>query len=622
MNTHSIRQFFELLGPHDRRRLVLVMGLMVITAVLEAVGVSSILPFLGLLLEPASIHDRHWSSWLFNQLGFTSNRSFLITTGFIVLGIILFTQAFAALTRWYQVKFNFDLQHAISMRLLENYLGQPYEYYLTRNSSRLSRNILQETGLLIAGVVNPALSFVSHGLVAIGVVGVLLFIEPMLSLILLGSVGGIYTSIYLQVRRKLEIAGAHRNESNANRYKTVNEAFGGLKELRITGREHSIVRQFTAPSREYADSDATSAIIGAMPGYVMRGITFGGMMAILLTLMATGRPVEAIIPVMGFIAFAGYRLMPSFEGIVTSASQFKYLEGLLEELHHDLIHDVPEQRHDDVTPDDALPFTNSLELRNVVFKYPQSPRPSLDDVSIEIVRFSSVAFVGETGAGKSTLMDVVLGLLQPNSGDILVDGTSIEGRDLVRWRRNIGYVPQEIFLTDDTIAKNIAFGIADEEIDTERLENAARAAHIHDFILEQLPDGYATLVGERGIRLSGGQRQRIGIARALYHDPPILAMDEATSDIDTVTETQITEAIEGLAGEKTIILIAHRLSTVERCDCIYVLDQGKVVDSGDYNSLLARNSRFRAMVSGRSETLDIDSQPEATMAATQSKFAT
>jgi ABC-type multidrug transport system fused ATPase/permease subunit len=342
---------------------------------------------------------------------------------------------------------------------------------------------------------------------------------------------------------------------------------------------------------------AQAAALRELPRLVLETLAFGGILALVLYLMATQGNVAAILPIVGLYAFAGYRLLPAFKALFKSLAILRFHTATVQVIDREVTENRAglKEKHPLTEFRTPLLFSQAVELREVTFSYPTSKRPALQHVSVVIPHRHSVAFVGPTGAGKTTLVDILLGLFTPQSGCLMVDGIPIRGENLLGWRHILGYVPQQIYLCDDTVTRNIAFGIPDEQIDPAAVEGAARIANVHDFIVKDLPRGYETLIGERGVRLSGGQRQRIGIARALYHDPDVLIFDEATSSLDGITENVVLEAINNMARTKTLIMIAHRLSTVESCDVIYLLDLGHVVGRGTYDELVASNEKFRAM---------------------------
>jgi ABC-type multidrug transport system fused ATPase/permease subunit len=410
--------------------------------------------------------------------------------------------------------------------------------------------------------------------------------------------GGSYVLIYLFVRRYLRRIGGDRARANRERYKVAQEALGGIKDLKVLGLEEGYMKTFQAPALKFARSLASNQIVAQTPQYVLQGLAFGGIVVILLVLLsAEERDINGALPILALYAFAGLRLLPALQKVYQATTKLRYSGPAVEALHADLM----DTAHLEMTggPDaerrPVIHLREELKLDHITYSYPQAEMPALTDLVLAVPARTTVGLVGATGGGKTTVVDVILGLLAPQKGALLIDGVAIDGACVRAWQRNIGYVPQQIFLIDDTVAGNIAFGL--EDVDMQAVVHAARIAGLHDFVTQDLPEGYQTLVGERGIRLSGGQRQRIGIARALYRDPDVLVFDEATSALDNITEKAVMGAVHNMAHKKTIILVAHRLSTVQACDKIFLLDRGQIKASGTFNELLATSRDFREMAS-------------------------
>ena len=405
-------------------------------------------------------------------------------------------------------------------------------------------------------------------------------------------------SSYLAIRRELERIGPKKVDVNRRRFKANAEVFGGIKEIKALGREAFFVRQYAKVSFKYAAYQVTSKLYSMLPRYLVEALTFGGFMVACIYFVASGDELSQVVPLMGFFAFAAVRLLPGFQEILASLAQFRFHEYLLFKIHRELVGEPGPgwpARDVQVPP---LPFHSRIRLDGIQFSYAGADKAVVTDLTLEISKDSSVALVGMTGAGKTTLVDIVLGLLIPQHGTVRIDETVLTDEVAGRWRQNVGYVPQDVFLVDDTVSRNIALGLDDSSIDRAAVERAARVAHIHEFIVSELPLGYDTVIGERGVRISGGQRQRLGIARALYGDPALLVLDEATSDIDNITEEYITDAIQSLAGKKTLLIVAHRLATIRRCDRILVLSDGRITASGAFDELVATDDAFRRLTRG------------------------
>jgi ATP-binding cassette subfamily C protein len=590
----NLTRVWDLLTGDERRQAVLVFLVMILAAAFQAVGVGSIHPFLNVVTNPSAALDVPVLGTLLQAAGWTSDRALIMATGVGVFLLVVVGNALLTFSTWMQLRFRWGVTHSLSARLLRSYVSRDYEFYLRRNTSNLTRNIVDETNKINVNIINPILRMVSQGAIALALGGVLLLVNPWVTLFVFLFVGGAYGLAYLFIRKRLRSLGEGYSSSNEARFQILQEVFGGIKSLKLADRESDLVDDFESSSEVYVRKLAAKSVLQASPKYVIEAIAFGSILIILLSLVVTGNSISSIVPLVGLFAFAGYRMMPAFREILAAASAFQFFDDLLTEIRDDL----SEGTEIDEGAVDPLPVESSIHLSDVSYTYPGSSDPTLEGIDMTLGKGEMVALVGPTGAGKTTLADILLGLLEPSEGQLEVDGRPLDGTDVRRYQRQLGYVPQTIFLTDDTIRRNIAFGLPKERIDDEAVREATKIAQIHEFIETELEDGYETVVGEDGIRLSGGQRQRIGIARALYADPEILVFDEATSDVDGVTQAKITEAVHDLHGEKTLIIIAHRLSTLRDADRIHLLREGKLVNSGTYSELQQDNERFRAMAEG------------------------
>lgn len=592
-------KLYALLNNTERRRAKLVFLLMLGTAFLEMLGVASIMPFVGVLATPGIVESNEYLAEANRWLGFEESRNFLIFLGVVVLLLFLSSLVFKALTAYAVLRFSNMRSHAFCYRLLKGYLGQPYSFFLGRNTADLSKTLFSEVNEVINGGLIPALKVMSGSIVSFMIVLLLLMVEPLLTLIVGIVLGGAFSTVYALSRRYLHRIGKQRVESNQQRFLLANESLNGIKELRLMGRESSYLKRFHDASERFAHYQASSKAMGDIPSFAIQGIAFGGVLVLVLYLMGRYGGLEGALPLIALYAFAGYRLLPAFQEIFKNSTQLRFYGAAVDSLHADLA-SMPDSGSVVQGSAAGVRLNGDIRLEQVCFQYASVAKPALNDLSLCIPKGASAAFVGTTGAGKSTVVDLILGLLEPSSGSIRIGDELLYGANLNAWQRNIGYVPQTIYLADVSIAENIAFGVPKVEINIEAVERAAQAAHIHDFIVSQLPEGYRTHTGERGVRLSGGQRQRIGIARALYHNPEIVVFDEATSALDNATEAAVMQAVNELRGEKTIILIAHRLSTVERCDTIFMLEHGQLCASGSYQELMSGSGAFSRLASTNS----------------------
>lgn len=590
-----VTKIFSLLSKQERRQFIRLAVAIVAVGIIEVAGIASIMPFMAVVSNPEVVEKNHYLYWAYQTFDFTSVTSFLISLGFLVFFIILLSNSFKALVLWLELKFIHFRLYNLSRRLFFSYLSKPYIFFLNQNTSIMGKNILQEVSEFSHNVLRPCIQILSRLVVVLFILGLLLFVDPVLAVTIAIILGGSYVILFLFVQGKVTRLGKDRFESNAERSKAASEAFGGIKELKVLGRERFFIDHFSLHARKLEGNYVTSNLIGQLPSYIMEVFSFGGILIIVLYFLIIRQDLGQTLPVIALYAFAGYRLMPALQGIFSSFTLLRFNLKVLDVLYHDLsgVTEVPiSWLYENVT---ALPFHKEIRLSSITFSYPGVEIPVIQDLNLTIEKNASVGLVGATGSGKTTLVDIILGLLPPESGSLMVDGNSVPIENILQWQKNIGYVPQSIFLSDDTLARNIAFGVPLAEINMAAVERAARIANLHDFVTTNLPEGYATNVGEHGIRLSGGQRQRIGIARALYHDPEILIMDEATSALDGITEDAVMQAISNLVGTKTVITIAHRLTTLKDCDIIYIIENGKIVESGTFADLSIASVKFRAM---------------------------
>jgi ATP-binding cassette subfamily C protein len=592
-----IRTFFGLLTPRERRNLYLLFCAVLVMAGLEVVSVASIMPFLSVAADPASVHENAYLAWAFEAFGFADTNSFLIALGLGALAALVVSNLFIIFTMWAMQRYVWNRNHSLSRRLLRSYLYRPYEYFLTRNSAELGKNILAEVKEVTSNMLKPTLQGLAKGVVAVFIIGFLIFINPFVALAVATVLGAAYAVVYYVVRDRLDQAGTERVESNTGRYQFVREAFGGIKEVKLRGNEEVFLNQYDNPSRRYARVQAQYRVTKKAPRYILEMIAFGGIILIAIYLIAVENDIRQVIPMLGLYAFAGYRLMPALQQAFKGVASARFNISALQTLSDDLEDHYKATARNLRTNKDGrnLNLTNSLVLDSVYFTYPDADNPAIKNLSLQVPARSTVGFCGKTGSGKTTTVDLILGLLRPEKGSIVVDGMALSDENLEEWQDSIGYVPQQIYLSDDTIARNIAFGVPENEIDIEKVRDAARRAHIYDFIEKGLPNQWSSIVGERGVKLSGGQRQRIGIARALYHQPTVLVLDEATSALDQETEASVMEAVYGLEGHQTVLLIAHRLSTVRRADSIIMLEDGRKVEEGTYEELYQADSKFKSM---------------------------
>ena len=569
----------------------------IIMAFFEVVGVASILPFMSMVLDPDQISSNQILSFLFNFFKFDNVETFLFYSGVAVLVLLAFSNFFSAFMYWAITYFSKMQGHIISMRLLKHYLSNNYLFFIERNSSDLGKNILSEIDRVVKGVVLQALQAISKAILTIVVFTFLIYINPFIAIISVLSIGGAYFIFYIISRSYLSTIGEKQSIALFHRYRTVDEAMMGIKDIKLKSLERNFIARFRQPSIDNARFSAQGLVIAILPRYLLETVAFGGIISIILILLSNDVLISEIIPVLSLYAVAGYRLLPAVQNIYSAQSMIKYNRPALMIIINDLKEIETEEKNElSNEVDQMIKFDRKITVNDIFFKYPKSKKNVIDGISLSILKNTSIGFAGSTGSGKTTLIDVILGLLDPKKGNIIVDDTIINNQNLLSWQNKISYVPQTIFLIDESISSNIAFGIKREEIDHDKVAKAAQLANLDRFV-EDLPEKYDTLVGENGVKLSGGQRQRIGIARALYNEPEVLVLDEATSALDGITENYVMEAIESLSNKLTLIIVAHRITTIENCDMIYFLEEGKIKDYGTYNELISKNSQFKKMAS-------------------------
>lgn len=585
----------DLLDRREQSRALLLLGLMLVMGLVEMVGVASILPLIAVLSDPGIVESNRYFRAVYDYFSFRDINAFLIFLSAGMFVVVVVRIGFAALTQYALLRYSHMRSHALSVRLLGVYLRRPYAWYLNRHSADMGKSVLSEVDQVIKGSLLPALQLVSQTIVAVSIISLIIWTDPVVAFTATSTVAGAYGLVYIASSRYLLRIGQERIQANRQRYQIAQEVLGGVKEVKAGGLERGYLRRFERASLRFASRTSAAQVLRELPHHALEVLAVGGMLVVILMLLvrADGK-LAAALPVIALYGFAALRLLPVLQAIFRQVVSLRFGQPALEALHRDLTEsaDGPDIRYNGP----AIRMEGSIHLEDVSFAYPNAGKRALRGATLTIPAHAVIGVVGSTGAGKSTLIDIILGLLEPQSGTLSVDGTAIGPHNVRAWQKSVGYVPQQIFLTDESVAANIAFGLPPGQIDREAVERAARSASLHEFIVGELPEGYDTTVGERGVRLSGGQRQRIGIARALYHDPDVLVLDEATSALDNLTERSVMDAVRNLSRRKTIIMIAHRLTTVKECDTIYFLERGEVRAAGSYDELLGSTAQFKKLV--------------------------
>lgn len=572
-----LKRALTLLSERERKKLGLLAIAVVGMSFMELFGIVSILPFMSVATNPETIHENQYLYWAYQTFEFSSENRFLVALGMLALVALVVGNLFRAFSSFLLLRFAQMQVHHLGERVLRSYLYRPYEYFLTQNSSDLTKTVLGEVGQLINGLYVPSLRAFGRACTAVVIIGMLVFLNPEVALVMALVMGAFYFLIYKGLKKTIHNLGESRVAANQKRFRIVNEASGGIKELKLMNKEEVYLKDFSKPSKSFARTQAKNAVIGDLPKYLLEIVAFGGMLSIVIYLIATQGQGKAI-SMAALYAFAGYKLLPALQQIFIAVTKIRFTLPVLG-LVESSLNSRPDMASKDSATDvqSVLKLNNELLLKDVSFRYFGASFDALKNINLAIQTNTTVGIIGPTGSGKTTLVDLVLGLLRSTNGKITIDGQELNSSNLSSWQADIGYVPQSIYLSDDTIEKNIAFGVPTDEVDHEQIKKAACLAQISEFIETQLPQGYQTFVGERGVRLSGGQRQRIGVARALYHEPDLLVFDEATSALDDETERSLMESIEQLSGKKTILMIAHRLSTLKKADRVIRIEKGEIV---------------------------------------------
>ena len=594
----TIGKLLSLFSKKERKQFVLMTIAILFMAMMEVGGVGAIGPFMSVAADPSVIQTNSVLNSIYTFTGIKDVRYFIAFLGIAFFLIILGTNAITTVVMFFMHRWSNMRSYTLGRRLMSQYLYQPYSYFLDHNTSELSKNILAEVQQVLTQAIRPGMELIARGMVS-GAILLFLFISsPVVALVVTVVLGGSYALVFGLLRKKLTSIGKYIRKYNLERFKYSGEAFGAIKDVKILGKEPVFEEQFAYSSRRFARQQANRQIVTSLPRYIIEAIAIGLVVLLIVVFAVSGANIAEVIPLISVYAFAGFRLMPALRIIFKNAGTIRTAGPIIQALYEDIYNNADDVEASRIEAErlyesrERFDFSKEIRLINIRFSYPTSPSPVLNNINLSIKRNNTVAFIGSTGCGKTTLVDIILGLLK-SEGSIKVDGEPITPGKIRNWQLNFGYVPQQIFLADDTVTRNIAFGVKPEQIDFEAVKKAAKIAHLDSFIVNDMPDEYDTLVGERGVRLSGGQRQRIGIARALYHDPDILVLDEATSALDNMTEVAVMDAINELMGEKTIIMIAHRLTTVEKADVIYMLEKGRILASGNYEELMQNSREFR-----------------------------
>ena len=567
------------LNARERRRLVLILFLMLVGSVLETFSFGLIIPLIGMLTQPDYLSK---FPTLYNWLGKPSDESFAVIAMLAMVVLYVFKSVFLVWSLWFQKGYSTAVTTRIGRKLFENYLYQPYVFHLNKNSAVLIRNA-QYSSSVMSGFIDPLLAIIADTFVTIGLVAVLLYVEPLGTIATIIVFGMCAFAFRKFTSRKIRRWGEAQKHYKGMLIKHLQQGFGGVKDVIIRGKEENFIEKYTENLEGNATVVQRFAVAQALPKFGLEVLTMVGLCVLVSTMIVAGSGLSSILPVLGLFGASAFRLLPAVNRTINNFQTMNVSRPFIDDLYDDL----SLASSDSEKINSEVEIGNDLKVQNVSFKYDSSSEQALINASIVVNRGEAVGLIGPSGSGKSTLVDILLGLLKPDEGEVRIDGKDVSS-NLRGWQDALGYVPQSIFLIDDTLRANIAFGCYKNEIDEVAIVEALKSAQLEDFVAS-LPEGLDTVVGERGVRLSGGQRQRIGIARALYHRPSVLVLDEATSSLDTETEHDVMQAVQALQGDKTVIIVAHRLSTVEYCDRLYRLDAGRIVDEGTFDEVMNRS---------------------------------
>ena len=583
-------KIFLLFDKKEKKSLFYILLLVTIMGLFEFIGVAAILPFVALMIDPTVVEQNQFLKYVYDSLNFKSYNLFFISVGLFLLIINTISFAFKLVTNYTLNVWSHTREHSIGNRLLSYYLNKEYHWFLNKHTTELGKTLLSEVSSVIHLGIRPLIIIVSQSVIILFLLSLTIIVNPLIACSSLLAMSLIYFTIYKIISRQLDKIGEKRYLYNELRYSIIDDCFSAIKLVKLSSNENSWISKFSSYNYKYCKTQAFSDIISTSPRFLLELVLVFSVLCSLFYLSFNGDSLTIYFPSIILFAFTSVKIIPSAQQIYTSFSKLKFAKNAINRIYDDL-NGFSESMF--CFSNKHFIYKKSIILRNICFHYDSNPSVVLNNINITLNKNECVGIIGKSGSGKSTLIDLLIGLLKPTKGQILVDGVEINSF-ISSWKKIIGYVPQDIYLSDKTIAENIAFGLDEGCFSEEKILRAAKASDIHDFITNDLENGYNTKVGQRGVRLSGGQRQRIGIARALYNDPEIIVFDEATSALDCDTELLVMESIEKLSSIKTIIIIAHRFTTLKKCDNIYMLNNGIISHSGDYN-YFSKNNLFQSL---------------------------
>jgi ABC-type multidrug transport system fused ATPase/permease subunit len=591
----QLKELYSLLTKEQRKKLLRLQFLVVLMSFAEIASVVSIGPFMALVGDVSQLQSEGRLADFYRATGLQDPRDFLFWLGIGVLFVLATAACISTFTVWRLSIYGAQVGAELGNRLFHHYMHQSWLFHASGSSSQLTNRIAQESSRITGQIINPLMQMNAKLFMALFMTLAIFIYNPLVAIIGFLLFSGTYILLFKTVRRRLVRNGHHISEAQQMRFKLIGEGFGGIKDALLFGRQKVFTDRFQSECEKFAAAQGTNLALGQVPRYAMEFMAFGSIIFLVLYLLSAHEGnLGEILPVLSVYALAGFKLLPAFQQAYTGLSQIRGNLAAFEAVRDDLRASSLTVKESSVSTSERLIAKNEIRFDNVVFEYPGKQEPVLKGINITIPTNQVIGLVGASGSGKSTAVDVLLGLIQPQQGDLMIDGQPLSEENRRAWQNSLGFVPQSIFLSDSSIRENIAFGLPIEAIDEDKVSRAATMAHL-DELLTELPQGLGTTIGERGVQLSGGQKQRIGIARALYHDADVLVLDEATSALDGITEKLIMETIHDFSGKKTIIMIAHRLATVRQCDALYLFSKGSIMDHGTYDELASRNTTFQRM---------------------------
>jgi len=564
----NFKKLFGLFNKREKRNSVIMLGLIAIGGALETLGIGVILPFTAVLLDQNSVDKYPILKTLTEVSWIGGYRRFIVLMCIGLVLTFILKSLYMFFLIYIQNRFTLNRQIDMSKRLFQSYIYKPYEYFFGKNTAEVQRNVNGLVPSVVSGMLMVGLMLLTELMVIAFILILLLIVDPVSSVSLIVVLGGVAAIFYAAIKNRLDGAAKEQNAFRTGMIKSVNEGTGGIKDIKILVRENNFLSAFEKNGRGYAKTAAFYNLVSQSPRLLIETIAISGLVIIVVINALRNPDMNASLPTIAMFGMAAIRIIPSMNRIINHMTSIRFNTVHFNAIYSDLME--AKQAGTKIDADstaEKMRFGEKIEIAGVTYRYPGTDKIILENVDLTIEKGQAVGIIGSSGAGKTTLVDIMLGLLVPEKGGIFVDGTDIR-ESMTGWRKNIGYVPQNIFIIDGTVTANVAFGVPDEEIDTERVWAALGTANLKEFV-ESLDENVDTRVGEKGVRLSGGQRQRLGIARALYHDPEVLVFDEATSSLDMENEKVISEAITKIGRTKTMIIIAHRVNTLEKCDVVY-----------------------------------------------------